>query len=281
MKSSEKGGRKDMALQVKALHIGDVGLDWSRLALDYNPGRKTWVPITCYLILGAETPVLVDTGFKGAKDMEAYGMVASETPEQDIVKQIRELGVKPEDVGYIIHTHLHVDHCGKNEYFPNAKMVLQRKELMFAAAELKPIHCPYLPWFIDNRGRIEFLDGDFEILPGIKCVLAIGHTGGHLHVEVDTDEGKAIMCGDNVYDIPMQLEGKHPSGKIWPIGFYYHQGLLQWELFKLKKELEKGSLILPTHEYEVFDRYKIGKKLGNKQKDYKGFASYEDLVNQS
>lgn len=264
-----------MGLEIKALHIGDVGLDWSRLLLDFNQGRRTWVPCNCFLILGSETPILVDTGFDKAEVMDKYGMKGSETPEQDIVKLVRGHDIQPEDVGYIIHTHLHADHCGKNQFFPNAKIVMQRKEMAFAAGELKPYHCPYLSWFISNLNRIEFLDGDVEFMPGIKCVFNGAHTGGHQHVEVETNQGKVIMCGDNVYDIPMQLEGKHPSGRIWPTGYYFNLQLTMWELYKMKKELDRGTLILPTHAYEVYDRYELGKRFGDKRRDYEGFSSYE------
>jgi glyoxylase-like metal-dependent hydrolase (beta-lactamase superfamily II) len=264
-----------MGLQIKALHLGDVALDWSRLAIDFNQGKKTWVPVNSFLILGSETPILVDNGFDKAETMDKFGMRGCETPDQDIIKLIRKQGVGPEDIGYIIHTHMHVDHCGKNELFPNAKIVVQRKEMGFAAGELKPYHCIYLPWFISNLDRMEFLDGDFELFPGIKCVLAEGHTGGHQHVEVESEQGKAIICGDNVYDIPIQLEGRHPTGRLWPIGSYYHLGVLMRELYKLKKENERGTLILPSHGYEVYDRYKLGERFGDKRRDYEGFSSYE------
>ena len=229
-----------MGLKIKALHIGDVCCDWSWLLFGYNAGRKSCVPVNSFLILGSESPILVDTGMHDPKIMENYLMLGTELPEQDIVKLVREQGVEPEDVGYIIHTHLHADHCGKNHLFPNAKSVIQRKEIAFSAGEYMPGQCPDLHWFVENIDRVEFIDGDIELFPGIKCVLSIAHTGGHQYVEVETDDGKAIMCGDNVYDIPMQLEGKHPSEKIWPTGNFYDQGKLQWELYKLKKELERG-----------------------------------------
>jgi hypothetical protein len=43
----------------------------------------------------------------------------------------------------------------------------------------------------------------------------------------------------------------------------------------LKWELKRGSLILPTHTYEPFDRYKLGKKLSDKRSDYEGFPSLD------
>jgi glyoxylase-like metal-dependent hydrolase (beta-lactamase superfamily II) len=264
-----------MGLEIKALHIGDVGLDWSSMLLYYKPGRKTWIPCNSFLILGAKTPILVETGFGKPEIMDSRNMKGSETGEQNIVELLREQGVKPGDVGYIIYTHLHVDHCGKNPLFPNAKIVIQRREMASTVAGIHPYGYPYVPWFIGNLDRIEFLDGDFELFPGIKCVLSIGHTAGHQHVEVLTSHGKVIMCGDTIYDIPLQLEGKDPSRKVWLTGYYYHQELLVWEMYKLKKEYERGTLILPTHAYEVYDEYKLGKRIGDKRRDYEGFLSLE------
>jgi glyoxylase-like metal-dependent hydrolase (beta-lactamase superfamily II) len=152
--------------------------------------------------------------------------------------------------------------------------VVQRKEIAFHAANYMPGHCPDLPWFISNMDRIEFIDGDMELFPGIKCVMAIAHTGGHQHIEVQTDNGKAIMCGDTVYDIPMQLEERVP-GVIWPSGNCNDQGRLQVELHKLKKELKRGSLILPTHTYEPYDRYQLGKKRSDKRTNYEDFPSLD------
>jgi hypothetical protein len=73
----------------------------------------------------------------------------------------------------------------------------------------------------------------------------------------------------------MQLEDRAGAGVIWPAGNCYNQALLQDELFKLKWELKRGSLILPTHTYEPFDRYRLGKKRSDKRSDYEGFPSLD------
>jgi len=268
-----------MGLEVKALHVGDVGIDWSWLIFQLYPGRKTWIPVNAFLIKGAKTPVLVDIGMSHPDIFHAFGLATSEKPEQDIRKLVREQGVEPEDIGYVFITHLHGDHAGKPELFPNARFVIQRKEMGFAAAEYMPGQCPNFPWFVNNIGRVEFIDGDIEFFPGIKAVLSPAHTGGHQHVEVETDEGKAIMCGDTVYDIQIQLEGKHPlvaPTVIAPTGNFNDQGALQWQLYKMKKELEKGSMILPTHDYLVFDRWKLGKRKADPsifKRDLKGMPA--------
>jgi N-acyl homoserine lactone hydrolase len=264
-----------MGLKVKALHVGDILMDWSFLLFGYNYGRKTCIPINSFLILGAEKPILVDTGVRDVT-MFPPTMKGWSTPEQDLMKLLREEGLEPGDIKYIIQTHLDIDHTGKAPLFPNAKIFVQRKEMAFQASYWSKLgHSPDLPWFVSNLDRIEFIDGDMELFPGIKCVLATAHTEGHQHVEVQTDAGKAILVGDTVYDIPMQLEDKAGAGVIWPGGNCFNRALLLDELFKLKWEMKRGSLILPTHTYEPFDRYKLGKKLSDKRSDYEGFPSLD------
>jgi N-acyl homoserine lactone hydrolase len=263
-------------LKIKALHIGDVLSDWSFSLQNFNPGRKRFVPINAFLILGAEKPILVDSGIKPLKmdPQREKRLKFFESPEQDLIRLLREEGFEPANIGYIIHTHLDIDHTGKSPLFPNAKIIIQRKELAYHAAGYRGIRGnPDIPWFINNR-QVEFIDGDVEVFPGVKCVLAIGHTGGHQHIEVQTNGGKAILCGDTVNDIPMQLEDRIP-GVIWPPTASVNEEIYLRELYKLKKELQRGSLILPSHAYEVFDRYKLGKKLSDKSRDYEGLPSMD------
>ncbi len=273
-----------MGLRIRALHTGDVGLDWSWLIFAYKPGRKSWCPINCFLILGGEKPILVDSGVRIVpgmrefqKDKLAIDSDFSVIPEQDIVKLVREEGVQPEDIGYIAHTHLDIDHAGQDDLFPNATIILQRREMAYAGGHYTG-HCVDTPWFVNNYDRIDFIDGDIEFFPGIKFVLAPGHTGGHQHIEVETESGRTILCGDTCYDMPMQLEGKHPSGRIWPPGNFFNWEDLQWQLRKLKVELQKGTLVVPSHAYEAYDRYGLGKRLGNKRRDYEGFDSFDSAM---
>lgn len=265
-----------MGLTVKALHIGDILMDWTFLLFAYKPGRKTCIPINSYLIQGAETPILVDTGVLDASIFERHGFgeIGFVEPEQDLVKQLREEGLEPGDIGCIIQTHLDIDHTGNTPKFPNAKVVVQRKEMAYAASYGFKA-APDLPWYVCNHKRLELIDGDMELFDGVKCTLAIAHTGGHQHVEVQTDRAKMIMVGDTVYDIPMQLEDKAGPGVIWPSGNVYSKTMLQDALYKLKRELKKGTFILPTHAYEPFERYKLGQKRSDKRRDYEGFPTME------
>jgi len=265
-----------MALTVKALHIGDILMDWSFLQFAYKPGRKTCIPINSFLILGAGTPILVDTGVLDASIFERWGFgeIGFVEPEQDLVKQLREEGIEPGDIGCVIQTHLHIDHTGNTPKFPKARIVVQRSEMAFEASYGFQAS-PDLPWFVTNFKRLELINGDMELFSGVKCVFAPGHSGGHQHVEVQTDRGKIIMVGDTVYDIPMQLEDKVGPGVIWPSGNVINQPMLQDLLYKIKAELKKGSIILPAHGYEPFDRYNLGQKRSDKRREYVGFPDMQ------
>jgi glyoxylase-like metal-dependent hydrolase (beta-lactamase superfamily II) len=263
-----------MGLTVKALHVGDIMMDWSFVLFQYKPGRKTCIPINAFLIQGAETPILIDTGILAPSIFQGrFGEIGFLEPEQDLMRQLKEHGLKPEDIGCIIHTHLDVDHTGNNHRLPKAKVIVQRQEMAYQASCGRR-RAPDLPWFISNLDRIQFINGDIELYPGVKCVFAPAHTPGHQHVEVQTDRGKVIMTGDTVYDIPMQLEDKVGPGIMWPSGHVNNQAQLQDELFRLKCELKNGAVLCPSHGYEPFDRFRLGEKRSDKRRDYEGFSDY-------
>ena len=85
-----------MGLKIRALHVGDVGLDWSFLIFRFQEGRKTWIPVNSFLILGAEKPILVDTGASVWESMNEETFKACgvnecmlQNQDQDLVKFLR------------------------------------------------------------------------------------------------------------------------------------------------------------------------------------------------
>jgi N-acyl homoserine lactone hydrolase len=157
---------------VRPVHVSDVlafGEPW--------PGHL-------HVIDHADGPILVDTG-----------MIDS-TPELD-----EEWGPTiyperiPREVALVINTHLHFDHCGGNRLFPGVPIYVQRRELEAAREPGYTI----AEWVEFEGARYVELDGEAEIVPGVRVLPTPGHTPGHQSVLVDTEDGLVVVAGDVTY----------------------------------------------------------------------------------
>ena len=107
-----------MALEIKILDYGDIELESSFLVLGRDCGRTRRVLTLGFLILGGPYPVVVDTGYRSNQIMETLGMRGLQFHENMIENQLARHGVRMGDVRYVLHTHLHIDHAGKDDLFP-------------------------------------------------------------------------------------------------------------------------------------------------------------------
>lgn len=137
-----------------------------------------------WYIEGAGTRILLDVGFDLAEGLPIMPTLIQK-PGWRPVERLQQIGVDPESIEHVIVSHLHFDHLSSTiDLFPNARLYLQKKEYETAK---RPPH----PWFVfaylpqiverldgDLRRRIEIVDGDAEILPGLKLFWVGGHTPG-------------------------------------------------------------------------------------------------------
>jgi N-acyl homoserine lactone hydrolase len=225
--------------------------DDSTLIYLEKPGKTRFTATYSFYIKGAGAPIIVDTFVRDPKNAPPGMPGIDIKPEWDFVEQLRRVGVRSEDVGAVILTHLHWDHCGNNGLFPNAKIYLQREELMHAATFDDPRSMSLFDKtnVVDlvgkYRDRLVLLDGDREIADGVKCVRVGGHTPGSQAVYVETSEGTAIITGDAcfVYD---NLERNIPVG----IFFRYDECIKAMDRFR-----REGKFILVGHDTRVLERY--------------------------
>ncbi len=244
-----------MSLSIHALDLGDLELDVSFVNWQTDCGTKFWAPTTAWLILGAERPILVDSSFRSVEDaLSNQGMTARRSPQQTLDYQLHKHGLKPADIGYLLHTHVHMDHAGQDVLLPSAKILLQRKELQNAAApDIYPV--PFYDrlnvarLIHDLWGRIEILDGETEPFVGIRCVPMPGHTPGHQVIYVSTSSGTAIICGDAAMNVAVNVEKQIPPGFI---------DSMSDTMSGLRKLRQQGRHILPTHDPNVFGKYPDG-----------------------
>src|ERR1700719_5209312 len=200
-----------MALEVKVLDYGDIELESSFLVLGRDCGRVRRVPVLGFLVLGGTWPVVIDTGYRSNQIMETLGMRGLQSHETMIENQLKKHGLRLVDVLYRLHTHLHIDHAGKDDLFPmNTAVVINRRELEYSVSGLMhpQYPAPDIKHLIDRlhtKSALRFLDleitGPVELIPGAYCEAANAHTEGSMNLHVHTAEGIATICGDVLYDI--------------------------------------------------------------------------------
>ena len=147
-------------------------------------------------------------------DWPVHGFVVS-FPGGDALD---ELGMTPGDIGLVINTHLHFDHCGQNAVFKHAAFYVQRAELDRARRESPKL----TDWFDFMDARFELLDGDAEVLPGLRVIATPGHTVGHQSVLVDSADGQSdVLVGDAAYTPRQYLDPASddlPEGQASDVG---------------------------------------------------------------
>ena len=137
---------------------------------------------TVALIRG-ESNILVDVGHKGRANI--------------LHESLAQAQVREEDVGMIILTHAHWDHCQNIDMFPNAKILMHPRELEYATSPRKGdlATARYFQATLQGRDVEEVVEGA-EIEAGISILSTPGHTRGHISVVVETSSGLVAVSGD-------------------------------------------------------------------------------------
>jgi glyoxylase-like metal-dependent hydrolase (beta-lactamase superfamily II) len=248
-----------MGLEIKILDLGDIELESSFLVLAHDCGLTAEVPTFGHLILGGEVPILVDTGFSRPEIMANLGMSARYKGDQGLDKQLAKHGMTKSDVGFILHTHLHIDHAGKDSEFPmDTVVVVNRRELEFSVSgimggQYPPEYVKHLVDRLHTPGALRLLDledaGPEEIIAGVRCEAAGGHTEGSMNVLVDTDEGTACICGDVIYDVVNQLiHPFHQSMYMEPAVTGNHAVAKRQEKAAIRNAVNSGRFLFPMHD---------------------------------
>jgi glyoxylase-like metal-dependent hydrolase (beta-lactamase superfamily II) len=248
-----------MALEIKLLDYGDIELESSFLVLGRDCGRTRRVLTLGFLITGGPYPVVVDTGYRSNQIMESLGMRGLQFHENMIENQLAKHGVRMGDVRFVAHTHLHIDHAGKDDLFPmNTTVIINRKELEYSVSGLQHPQYPapdikHLVDRLHTKNALRLLDlevtGIVELFPGVYLEAAGAHTEGSMNVHVHTAEGVATICGDVLYDIHDQLvEPFRQTQDAEPQTTGNHGLSKRAEKGAIKKLVNNARFLLPVHD---------------------------------
>ncbi len=202
---------------LELLSDGYFELDMGMLVYAKTPyyGIKYMAALKPLLIQTNSDNILIDTGIGNLPDK--YDQYYKTDRSQSLDESLAEVGLLPEDISVVINTHLHVDHCGNNKLFKNARFVVQKAELEYAHNPHRFQKGGYIKEMFDGI-RFNTISDNCEILPGISVLLTSGHTPGHQAVVVDATESKMgkkyIYCGDEA-PLEENLQKRNITGILY------------------------------------------------------------------
>jgi glyoxylase-like metal-dependent hydrolase (beta-lactamase superfamily II) len=143
---------------------------------DRAPGTRMTIPVSSYLLIHPKGRVLFDTGVHCQSITDPLGRLGQRRATRftvrsqvgdDVVSQLASIGMRSADVTYVVNSHFHFDHCGGNEFFPQATFLVQAREM----ARARSPDNPYDPQDFDHPLTYQLIDGDYDIFGDGQLVL--------------------------------------------------------------------------------------------------------------
>ena len=216
--------------------------------------HESGMPMDYYvwLAVSASKTWVIDTGFnQAAADKRKREFLRCPTDG------LKLLGVDAAEVEDVIITHLHYDHIGNFDKFPNAQFHLQDSEMAYATGRYMAnpffshaFEVEEVVAMVRNvyKGRVTFYDGDVELADNISLHHVGGHTMGLQVVRLWTQKGWLVLASDASH-YAANMNERRP----FPIVVDVAQMMDGWD--RLHELADDPANIIPGHDPEVMNRY--------------------------
>jgi glyoxylase-like metal-dependent hydrolase (beta-lactamase superfamily II) len=228
-------------------------------------GPSDEIPILSYVVEHDDGHIVVDTGLNrtaiaGVLSNPVVGRILGATveSEEEVGPQMRARGLRPEDVRWVLPTHLDMDHAGGVGHFPNAECLVHREEWDTLRTVLGKFRCqPKLwpEWFAPKVYELRSEPfGSFDrSLPltdqrDIVAVPTPGHSKGHVGIVIKHDGTHLFFGGDHL--IRQNWFASDLRKGIEPLNFY--QRLTMQTTRRIRSYVEQfRTILLPSHDAEA------------------------------
>ena len=211
-----------------------AGFPVAGLVQGADKARKLDIAMMVWLVRGRGRNVLVDSGFYRPTYIEKWKPVDFLRPDEAVARA----GVRADEVTDVVITHFHWDHADGADLFPKAQIWIQKEEYEHYAKDLTNLDAA------KASGRLHLVDGDREILPGIRVFTGGKHTFASQYVVV----GNVVLASDNVY-LYENLEKHVPIAQTVDAA----SNLAAQD--RMKAMIRDGGVIVPGHDPEVMTRF--------------------------
>jgi glyoxylase-like metal-dependent hydrolase (beta-lactamase superfamily II) len=219
-----------------------------------EPDAEMTMDYFFWIFRSAGQTIVIDTGFS-----PEAALARKRQPLVRPADALARLGIDPLQVKLLVLTHAHYDHAGNLGLYPNAQIVMSRREFEFWGTEMgkraqyahhiDPLDIERIQ-ALHREGRITLLDAPRNtLIPGIELHEIGGHTPGQLAVVVEMPEGPVILASDAIHYYE-ELDQDRPFAVLDSLADMYrgYEQIREW----LQRP---GALVIPGHDPDVMNRF--------------------------
>jgi glyoxylase-like metal-dependent hydrolase (beta-lactamase superfamily II) len=210
------------------------------------------------LVRPADGPLMIIDAGAGDKMDEKSAAIYGFDRRENLDVSLARAGVAAADIAIVLASHLHFDHAGgftapgPVPRFPNARYVINRGEWDDATHPHERNRASYLAENyvpLQDAGVVDWLDGDVEVMPGVRVRRTGGHTRFHQIVYLESAGRTAVFVADL---IPTVAHVDVP----WIMGYdLYPMDTLEFKRAFVREAIERDYLIFFEHDPAIAAGY--------------------------
>jgi glyoxylase-like metal-dependent hydrolase (beta-lactamase superfamily II) len=238
-------------LAVRSAHNAERRTSENFLSGDPHDGLMP-MDFFVWVLKGSGQAIIVDTGFDA--DMAKRRARNLTRPVADCLKAA---GVDLAGVKDVVLTHMHYDHAGNHDIFPNARHQIQDREMEYCTGRCMCHSTLRHPFEADDvtamvrklfQGRVQFHNGASEIADGVTVHLVGGHSRGLQFVRVRTRRGWVVLASDASH-----YYANFEQYRPFPVVVDVSETLEGYDA--MRRLASSQSHIVPGHDPLVLQRY--------------------------
>jgi glyoxylase-like metal-dependent hydrolase (beta-lactamase superfamily II) len=222
---------------------------WEKLNVP-DPANRIALRINPLLIQLDGKNILVETGMDD-KSGEKFETQFAVDRDETVFSGLRALNLEPRDIDLVINTHLHFDHAGRNTTmdlkptFPNARYLVQAQEIFDATHPHERNRASYIAHDFEpilEAGLFDQLEGETQIMPGLRVMPVPGHNLGQQAVILESEGAGLVYTADLL-----------PTFDHAPFPYIMGYDLYPVTTLEIRKHWfpewsERGFVIAPPHD---------------------------------